>query len=361
MKRNNSLGASNEKRPLDPRSPNIYFEQVQDLFKEAQQNTGHSPDFFFQVNGCVIRMIFAGDSLYPELTRVFAHLRTNSIHEVDLTVFCWDGMSTSSPSPWTPIIKNAVGKENDISYFNNNGLYFSYNHTSGVLNILNVKNNIGLFWIQNYAELPLYEKASALKNILNWWFYQRQFYMVHAAAVGIDDRGVLIAGKGRTGKSTTAMTCFENGMKYAGDDYVLLSKGKVYRAYSLYNAIKLENNNISRFFKMNPEIYPADRLYKKMVLHLSDIKKSGMSTGFQICALLIPAIQTRVETGLQLISPGQAFRDMAPSSLFQQMGAKGEVFAFLAGMARKIPCYRLTVSRDISQIPMVIEKLIQRL
>jgi hypothetical protein len=343
----------------DPESPEKYFDHVYGLFKRGQQWSGYTPEFFFQIDGFTIRLVFAGDSLYPAITAVFAHLRINPVPDVDLTVCCWDSLSTSTPAPWLPKLKKAIGKENDITYFNDEAIYLSFNHVSGVLNLFRVREKIGLFWINRHTDLPLYEKASALKNVLNWFFYQRRFYMLHSAAVGINDRGVLIGGKGRTGKSTTAMACFRYGMKYAGDDYIMLAKNKGYRAYSVYNSIKLEENNIFRLFKLRPDMYTVDSFYKKNVMYLNDMNKAGISTGFTICALLLPRIQTDTKPGLKRISPAQAFREMAPSSIFQQMGPKTGVFRFIAEMTRILPCYQLTLSADINRIAKIIERLIE--
>lgn len=345
-------------KPLDPHRPAIYFYGVQDLFKEAQMNASHFPDFFFKVDRFIIRLVFAGESLYPELTRVFSHLRIISPLEADLTVFCWDSVSTSSSIPWTPSMKKPVGRENDIFYFNSDDIYFSYNHTSGILNMLNTENNTGIFWIEDYRELPLYEITSAFKNLINWWFYRKHFYLVHSAAVGVDGRGVLIAGKGKTGKSTTAMACFQDGMAYAGDDYVLLSKETEFRISSLYSAVKLEDNEIFQTFGLKMESCLSDPFYKKKILFLNDLDQSRMADGFLLRALVIPRINNRSEMGLRVLPPAQAFREMAPSSLFQQMGHKVEVVNFLAELTRNIPCYRLTLSRDIHQIPGVIKTLI---
>lgn len=343
----------------DPESPEKYFDHAFGFFKRGQQHTGYSPEFFFQIDGFTIRLVFAGNSLYPAITTVFAHLRINPVPDVDLTVCCWDSLSTSTPPPWLPKLKNAIGKENDITYFDDEAIYFSFNHTSGVLNLFRAREKIGLFWIKSHTKLPQYEKASALKNLLNWFFYRRHFYMVHSAAVGINDRGILIGGKGRTGKSTTAMACFRYGMKYAGDDYIMLAKNRGYRAYSVYNSIKLEENNIFRLFKLPSDMVTVDSFYKKNVMYLNDMNRAGISTGFKICALLLPNIQTDTKPGLKRISPAQAFREMAPSSIFQQMGPKERVFEFLAEMTRMLPCYQLTLSADIDRIAKIIEKLIE--
>lgn len=340
------------------KKPEIYFKQTMDLFRKAKQNLGNSPEFFFQINGFTIRLVFAGNTLFSSITTGFKHLQKQPSANFDLTVYCWDSFSTGSAFPPLPEIKEKIGLENDITFFNKQDFCFSYNHTSGVLNIINLNTNIGLFWIRCHSELPIYEKTTALKNLMNWWFTQQNGYIIHAAAIGIEDKGILIGGRGRVGKSTTAMACFHQGMKYAGDDYVLLTKEEGYSVYSLYNSIKLENNHISQFFKLNSDMYSIDPFYKKMVIFLNDVDQSRIATGFQICAVIIPRIQPQTEAELQRISPALAFKEIAPSTIFQQTGSKGKVFKFLAELTKTIPCYQLSLSSDITRIPTLIKEII---
>jgi hypothetical protein len=65
--------------------------------------------------------------------------------------------------------------------------------------------------------------------------------LVHAAAVGIDDQGVLICARGGGGKSTLAVSAMLAGFQYVADDYVILSKteaGQLY-AHPIYSTINL--------------------------------------------------------------------------------------------------------------------------
>ncbi|MDR1742526.1 MAG: hypothetical protein LBR48_01740 [Dysgonamonadaceae bacterium] len=70
--------------------------------------------------------------------------------------------------------------------------------------------------------------------------------LIHAAAVGIDNKGVLIAAKGGGGKSTLAVSAMLSGFQYVSDDYSIIAKNGAYlTAYPIYSTINI-----------NPAMYP---------------------------------------------------------------------------------------------------------
>ena len=71
--------------------------------------------------------------------------------------------------------------------------------------------------------------------------------MLHAAAVGTADGGVLIVGRGGVGKSTTALACLAAGMKYVADDYLVVQLDPEPRAFQLYGTAKLEASQLRHF------------------------------------------------------------------------------------------------------------------
>ena len=65
--------------------------------------------------------------------------------------------------------------------------------------------------------------------------------LLHSAAVGTLNGGVLIAGPSGSGKSTTALACQEAGLGFTSDDYVLVSAGgppTVHMAYSTAKVVR---------------------------------------------------------------------------------------------------------------------------
>jgi hypothetical protein len=65
-------------------------------------------------------------------------------------------------------------------------------------------------------------------------------------------------------------------------------------------------------------------------------------------------------TGAVPISPVEALKALAPSTLFQLIGASQKDLRAMAELVRKVPCYRLELGTDLAAIPRAIEQLLLR-
>ena len=70
---------------------------------------------------------------------------------------------------------------------------------------------------------------------------------LHASAVGIDDRAVLLTGAGGGGKSSSALHCLCDGMQFAGDDYVVAQLQPEPRVFPIYSSAKVNHDNRENF------------------------------------------------------------------------------------------------------------------
>ena len=78
-----------------------------------------------------------------------------------------------------------------------------------------------------------------MRTLFHWLMelYGRQ--LIHAAAVGTDIGGALIVGKGGVGKSTTSLASLAAGLRFVGDDYVIVGFDPHPTAWSLYCTAKV--------------------------------------------------------------------------------------------------------------------------
>jgi len=341
-------------------APVDYFNQTFTAFQRVRTNSDVSPEFYFQIDRYIIRLVFAGDVLFSSMSNCFKHLEVEPAAKYDLTVYCWDSVSTRSSAPPLGGFESGLKTGNDISFFNKGGIYILYYHASKVLNIVNSNTDIALFWIPDHGDLPHYETASALKNILRCWFHRQHYYLVHSAVVGQHEQGILIVGGGGSGKSTTALAGVLDGLKYGGDDYILISRKQGYWAHSLYNSVKLENNNLSHYFEIKPEFLYIDESGKnKMVIFLNQLYPERISKRFRIKAIVVPHIYSGSVTFIEKISASKIFKALAPSTIFQHIGPDDRIIQFLASLTREIPGFRLNLSPNLDQIPVVLKKLIE--
>lgn len=88
-----------------------------------------------------------------------------------------------------------------------------------LLNVMDRRSNRAIFWLAAGAA-PDWIASRPTLPIMYAFSVPTPWLPLHAAAVGRNGRVLLLAGAGRAGKTTAALTCARAGWDYAGDDYV---------------------------------------------------------------------------------------------------------------------------------------------
>jgi len=88
-----------------------------------------------------------------------------------------------------------------------------------LLYLFDRRTNRALIWLAAGAA-PVWFAGRPILPIMYAFSTDKPWLAIHAAAVGRDDRILLLAGPGRAGKTTAALSCARSGWDYAGDDYV---------------------------------------------------------------------------------------------------------------------------------------------
>lgn len=344
-----------------------YFQMIEAGFKRAAQAAG-TIEQFYRLGGYTICLRFAGSALIPALTPALSHLATSPTSP-DLTICLWDSDSTHTPLPllieslvellrlhWTEYL----GPRKEIKAYDSDRIRTNFHIGPNILSVLDQQQSLGFYWVRSAQEVPYWEKGSPLQAILNWWTAHRQLQYVHAGAVGTKFGGVLLAGKGGSGKSSTALACVNSPLLYASDDYCLLETDPIPYVHSLYNTAKLKGQaDLERFPRLAPLIDNIDRLeHEKAMLFLHQHHPEKVVSGFLIKAVLVPQVTGKPETKLRQTTAGDALRALAPSTMFQLSGSGQSAFQRMSSLVRQVPCYRLELGTEVAQIPEIILDLL---
>jgi hypothetical protein len=333
-----------------------YFESVYDLFKSSQQATG-AVERHYVIGGFRIRLSFSGPALLS-LTRALEHLATDDHSTPDLTICLWDSESTGQRMVSRPWQESDFLARGVIQGYNTERIYTAFQHGSGAVSVLDRERNLAVFWAPD-ASLPYWEYGSPVRSILHWWLLSQGLQLVHAAAVGNSSGGVLIGGKGGSGKSTTALCCLESNLLYAGDDYTLLALEPGPVVHSLYNSAKLNSDHVQRFPSLLPKIANPERLAdEKALLFVNEHYSAKVAARLPVRAILLPRVTGLPETTFKRVSVAMALAALAPSTIFQLPRAGNEALKFLAAFARGLPCFSLEVGTNLSTIPPAIERIL---
>jgi hypothetical protein len=186
--------------------------------------------------------------------------------------------------------------------------------------------------------------------------------LVHAGAVGYLAGGVLLAGKGGSGKSNTALSCLNSSLSYLSDDYCILSLAPTPTLHSLYSTGKIHPADLQRLPFLATRMVNRERLdVEKALFFLYSEFSDKIATQLPLRAILIPQINGSGKTTIERTTSVAGLLAMAPSTMAQLPYAGSEVMEMLGELVRQVPCYYLNLSTDTQQTVHAIEKHLTQL
>jgi len=352
------MNSASEPRPIADSA--VFFDELGECFQKACAMAGGCVVRRFTVGGLGLELQFAGRALVEGIVPAFGHLP--AILPPDqprLAVRILDSMSTGVNIPSPPWSSDDYRERGEVRGFNDQNFRTAFSIGSGVLNMFHLRRAEAVLWLRDASRLAYWESGAPLLTILNWWFGQKGRQLVHAAAVGNEDGGVLLAGKGGSGKSTTALSCLDSKLSYVADDYCLLEPDPMPRVHSLYNTGKLNRDNLEQFPQLGELFFAAGcRLEEKALVFLKDFCPEKLSGGFPLKAVMLPRVTGTPRTSLVSISAAAGLKALAPSTIFQLSGAGADAFAKLTRLVRRVPCYQLNLGTELDEIPLTISRFL---
>ncbi len=348
--------------PTSLNAPVDFFKLVYERFQKAGGVASNTVERDYLIGGLPVRLYFAGNALVEFITPAFEHLAVPSTESPSLKICLWDSFSTGIAMPSPPWSAEDYRDRGTVHGYNNERIRTSFHMGSGILSLLDIKDNIAVWWIRDAANVPYYESGTPLQTILQWFMgiHNRQY--IHAAAVGTTSGGVLLAGKGGSGKSTVATACLFSNLKYAGDDYVLINVDiSVPVVHSLYNSVKLNDAIFFQFPELTSISYNT-RIHddeKKLLFYYRHFPEKVIES-FPVRAILLPQITHEKNTTIQKVTSAAALAALAPSTIFQLASAGDDEFRRMSKFVRKVPAFALKLGTELSKIPEVILTLLAK-
>ena len=331
-----------------------FFDGMLERFQHATRNVGEVHRDY-RIAGTVVRFSFAGDRLVPYLTRALAHHEIAPVETPDVTFCLWDSVSTRVAMMRPPCDREGFSDRGDLWGFNSKRIKTAFHYHDYSVNVFDHDRKVGIYWVQDADLLPYWVLASPLRTLFHWWMERNGCQLVHAAAVGVDNKALLIVGKGGLGKSSTALTCLEWGFDFLGDDYVIVRHEPQPTVYGLYASAKLNPWDTEKFDALRPFLarqdVPAD---EKAVLLLHPAFRTSMPDAMPIEAIAVPQVFDREETMLTHEAPSVVQQAASFTTMSQLPYAGNHTHHLFASLCSQLPGYRLELGRDPAQITSAI-------
>jgi hypothetical protein len=321
---------------------------------------GTTSDYCFGVAGRRIRLQFAGEALCQPMTRAFAHLADGSTGPVDLSVGLWETQDTGVAPPAPPIPLGRLLPRGEFPWPISQGFRVSYQVGSGVLCLFDERRRQAVVWVRDADQLPPWETAAPLRGLLHWWSQTFSGQLAHAAVVGDERGGVLLAGVGGSGKSSAALASVDAGLSYLGDDYVLLACGEHVEAHGIYGSAKVNAAYLHRAFPHWTDRTSGMTDDGKSVLFVNELVDRQLLSSLRIRAVLLPQVCGRRETVAVPASAAESLRALAPTTVCQLPYGQGQTLQALGAVCRKLPAYFLRLGQDTSSVAAAISEILRR-
>ena len=309
-----------------------------------------------------IRLDFAGAGLVEALWPAIRHSATPEGEDADpaLTVRLWDSAGSGVDAVGPDWSRLALGRRGLLEEVSDAGrrVLFDWG-TRGVM-LHDRRAGRAQYWVPDAAQLPFWERSFPFRQLLAWHFADRGAAPVHAAALAVGGRGVLLPAPSGSGKSTTSLLSALAGLGFLGDDYVLIEAGAVPRVHALYRTAKLDDRSLALLPGLAPHarrFRPEDE--KSVILWPPDTPGAGPLLGeAPLAAIIVPEI-AEGETRIAPASPSHAVMALVPSTAAHLDTDTPALMRIAAELARRLPVFRLALGRDLERIPEVIANAVR--
>ncbi len=306
----------------------------------------HLPVQGFDFGPIRLGLQVAGGRYAARLTRAIGFAAAEAAPD-GLRVVALDGVASGLGEP--PDWHFPVARQSHLERLHERpdlGLTLRWDPDTRTWRVLSAHRRLAAIWTADAAALPEWEDSAPLRDVLHWHAAGGPALLLHAAAIGQGGAGVLLAGPGGSGKSTTTAAAVRAGWMTTGDDFVLIDPTTC-RAHGLYDSVKLGPESLDLVPEFRAAIGNPDRPSdQKARIHLGEAWPELYARTIDLKALLLPVVTGAARSRIVPAGPGEGMRALVPTTVFLLRGVAVSVMTKSTALLRRLPSYRLELGRD---------------
>lgn len=332
-----------------------------DFFNAAAHRPDQLAARHFNLLGRQFHLHTVGTRLHGFLSAAIAHLPpgTDTAAPGDLSAYLWDEELSGLPCPHAPLPGRS--DEDERTTVSDDQLRVREMRGQWAIDLDRRRGEICGRVRLDAARPLLHDLGKPLQTLISVWARDIGIPLVHAGMVARDGCGVLLAGAGGAGKSTTALACTLAGFDFLGDDRIGLEEtGNGLTGHGIYNSVLVDQAQLARFPSLArhataPQHPTRER---KPLVFLNDACPHRLPPSARIQAVALPRVVGGAGTAVRPASAAEALRVMAPSSLILPLGPGPVGMSRMAALVRTVPCFWLDLGTDLDRIPACINVLL---
>lgn len=197
-----------------------------------------------------------------------------------------------------------------------------------------------------------------LRHILKY----HNIFLIHTAVLAKRDKGILICGPAKSGKSTLSLKLIENGFKFVSDEFVAFDQK---RLFPLFLKIGLEKSSLKIFPQLQRYIQKSKASYEKVSFDMQNIYPHCLIKSCSPKIIIFPAPKKKLKKFImRALNKECAFSllcmDKDNSLPFEQdLTIRQKQIQSLAILAEKTKAYVLSYGLDeINRAIKIINRLL---
>ncbi|MFL5920424.1 MAG: hypothetical protein ACJ743_11870 [Gaiellaceae bacterium] len=182
-------------------------------------------------------------------------------------------------------------------------------------------------------------------------------YGVHAAGLATGSRGVALPGGSGSGKTTVALALARGGFGFLGDDMLFLSaNGEEPLLLAFPDELDITDSTAAFFPGVEGDLRDELGTAKRQLA----AERSGgeLVPRARPSLLLFPRIGSGAQTSVEPCAADEALRELVPNVLLTDPVSSQRHLDVLGRLARDTRCFRLSLARDLEELPSLVGGLI---
>jgi hypothetical protein len=216
----------------------------------------------------------------------------------------------------------------------------------------------GVFWLPTGQAFETARSRPALP-ILHAHASGTPWSPVHAAAVGLDGKFLLLAGPSGSGKTTAAVACAAAGWDYAGDDFVMVEPG-ARRVEPIFASARLRPNAaalLADFLKRSQIAVTSDYGEARNELRMGEGYGNVPISGGEVIGILLPRRSGESGFVTRPARPIETYQAFVGVSVQQLPELRESLIPKLLKMSTAVPTFVVDTGEIPKQIPSAMQRL----
>ena len=302
----------------------------------------------------IIRLQIAYKDFLPQLELYFSCSLKDSVDRYDETIYIWKDNVQS-------YLNEQYSKSKWITVSCQNQHLIRIDLGNRIINAENSEEKKYYFVAEDFSYDILSKQGHLFVRPISQITRTSNSALVHSAAVGIDNKGILICAMGGSGKSTLSVSCLTDGFQYVSDDYLILNKtdNGLY-AHPIYSMITLSEHIYKRMVSLKCKFMCNNHNNTKYVFNISDY--DNVITKLPIKAVVFPKICNVEEPTVEKTNKSRALTQLVYSTAMQMNADKdAQYIKLLISFVKDLDFYQINLSKDLDKNVKILKQFVKEL